>query len=97
MNEAFIEHDRDGFHVYRHVGDRHKQRVGPAFREPAAAISYAKALDGARDISPIRATRSGDDTDLARADLGTARLAGTGARRRSGSPVEAHPPAPGGG
>jgi len=54
VNETFVEHDADGYHVYRHVGDRHKVRVGPAWKTPRQAVDYAKTLDAAQGVSPIR-------------------------------------------
>jgi len=40
--------------VARHIGDRHRLDVGPPWPTPRQAIDYAKALDAARGVSPIR-------------------------------------------
>ena len=53
--EAFVLHDADGFHVYRHVGATHAQRIGPVWKSPRQAIEYAKQLDLGYGVSPLRA------------------------------------------
>ena len=61
MNEAFVLHDADGYHAYRHVGATHAQRIGPAWKSPRQAIEYAKQLDLGYGVSPLRATRSAQE------------------------------------
>ena len=81
MNEAFVLHDADGFHVYRHIGATHAQRIGPAFAKPRQAIDYAHALDAGREVSPLRLPREGV-TDLA----GAGALSSRDADALTGSP-----------
>lgn len=73
MTEAFVLHDPDGYRAYRHVGATHAQRIGPRFAKPRDAIEYAKALDAASDISPLRqpATRPAQEFPPAAARIGS--------------------------
>ena len=64
MNEAFVEHDPDGYRVYRHIGDLHKQRVGPAWKSPRAAVDYANRLDIGVGVSPLPTPRPAQDAPL---------------------------------
>lgn len=83
MNEIFIAVEHGRYQCFRHVGDRHRLGIGPAFRTPREAIDYANSVDAP-------ATRPADVPDLAGGFWGAAESRDE-ARRPSGSP-DSFPP-----
>ena len=84
--QHFVSHDAKGYQVSRLVNGLYRLPVGPHFPTPRAAMAYADALDVARDVSPLPATRSGPEPVEVSVSP-RQQVAPVTAQGRSGSPV----------